>query len=165
MTPPTICHKIHLTYLQLADQRHQSHCSAEFNRASLSLSSRRLIFQQQQPFSVSSWPCFLLLVSVVSLFVCFSYLWFCLPIYDTSAQKIHISTFDSLAQNIQQRRMNWSEWEEGMWGCNLYCFHPIHITQRPPRLQCVCIVTYFWQKQTNTDNFRLSWQKNIPLAF
>ena len=47
---------------------------------------------------------------------------------DASAPKLHFplcSTFDSLAQNIEQRRMNWCEWEEGMWGCNLHCFHPI----------------------------------------
>ena len=37
--------------------------------------------------------------------------------------------------------------------CNLYCFRAIHITPRS-RLQCLCIVTYFWQKQVNTNSFR-----------
>ena len=58
---------------------------------------------------------------------------------------------------IPQRRMNWFEWEEGMWRCNLYCFPPIHITRPSPRLQCACIVTYFWQKQIKTNSF--DWYK------
>ena len=120
-----------LTFLQLADQRHQHHCSAtsaataaEFKKCLdcvifPATASFCFCFYVQLFRVLSRPPSVPILILVLDWLVLSGNFWFS---SDANAPKLHVSTFDSLAQNIGQRRMNWSDWEEGMWRCNLYCF-------------------------------------------
>lgn len=86
---------------------------------------------------------------------------------DANVPKLHVSTFASLAQKSDKG--GWIDLTEKK-GCDvaicivfaeIHKIHKIHITWRP-RLQCACIVTYFWQKLISTNNFRLVQTHILP---
>ena len=160
-----------LTFLQLADQRHQHHCSAtsaataaEFKKCLDCVIFPASCFYVQLFLVLSRPPSLPILILILDWLVLSGNFWFS---SDANVPKLHVSTFASLAQKSDKG--GWIDLTEKK-GCDvaicivfaeIHKIHKIHITRRP-RLQCACIVTYFWQKLISTNNFRLVQTRILP---